>query len=118
MAERSPRLGVPPAGAFDLRPGLGGIAWDFDRADGRGWVIRLLGARRPYIIAGSPLRVGWWSFNVHIDHPGVHPEVVAERARKARARLAFVAKLYRAQLERGARFLREHPATASWSKQR
>eukprot|EP00969_Alexandrium_andersonii_P018982 829097-Alexandrium_andersonii.AAC.1 len=43
------------------------------------------------------------------------PAAVAERARKA---LEFVAKLRRAQLERGARFLREHPATApSWNEQ-
>eukprot|EP00969_Alexandrium_andersonii_P166269 7346684-Alexandrium_andersonii.AAC.1 len=27
MAERRPRLGVLPAGAFDLRPGPGGVAW-------------------------------------------------------------------------------------------
>eukprot|EP00969_Alexandrium_andersonii_P189385 8366547-Alexandrium_andersonii.AAC.1 len=51
-AERIPRLGVPPAGAFDLRPGPGGRAWGFDRADDRDRVIRLLGARRPYLLAG------------------------------------------------------------------
>eukprot|EP00969_Alexandrium_andersonii_P296659 13108970-Alexandrium_andersonii.AAC.1 len=33
--------------------------------------------------------------------------------RKARVHLEFAVKLYRAQLERGAHFLREHPATAS-----
>eukprot|EP00969_Alexandrium_andersonii_P237185 10469955-Alexandrium_andersonii.AAC.1 len=39
--------------------------------------------------------------------------------RKARARLEFAVKLYCAQLERGAHFLREHPATASsWDEQR
>eukprot|EP00969_Alexandrium_andersonii_P131924 5834177-Alexandrium_andersonii.AAC.1 len=54
MAERRPRLGVLPAGAFDLRPGLGGKAWDFDRRADCEQVIRLLGAQRPYLLAGSP----------------------------------------------------------------
>eukprot|EP00969_Alexandrium_andersonii_P331968 14671337-Alexandrium_andersonii.AAC.1 len=54
MAERSPRLGVLPAGAFDLRPGPRERAWDFDRAGDRDRVIRLSGARRPYILAGGP----------------------------------------------------------------
>eukprot|EP00969_Alexandrium_andersonii_P316929 14001388-Alexandrium_andersonii.AAC.1 len=46
------------------------------------------------------------------------PEVVAERRRKAQAHLEFVLQLYRSQLERGAHFLREHPATASsWGEQ-
>eukprot|EP00969_Alexandrium_andersonii_P360080 15454592-Alexandrium_andersonii.AAC.1 len=85
MAERNPRLGVLPAGAVDLRPGPGGKAWDCDRADDRDRVIRLLGVRRPYLIAGSRPRADWCSFNARINHPRVGPEVVAERARKARA---------------------------------
>eukprot|EP00969_Alexandrium_andersonii_P143148 6328181-Alexandrium_andersonii.AAC.1 len=35
MAERNPRLGVLSAGAVDLRPGPGGRAWDFDKAEDR-----------------------------------------------------------------------------------
>eukprot|EP00969_Alexandrium_andersonii_P317113 14009503-Alexandrium_andersonii.AAC.1 len=42
---------------------------------------------------------------------------VQDRQRHARAHLEFVAQLRRSQLERGARFLCEHPATASsWSE--
>eukprot|EP00969_Alexandrium_andersonii_P092956 4103380-Alexandrium_andersonii.AAC.1 len=59
MAERRPRLGVLPAGAFDLRPGLGGVSWDFDRAEDRGRVIRILGAERPFVVAGSPPCTDW-----------------------------------------------------------
>eukprot|EP00969_Alexandrium_andersonii_P249951 11046441-Alexandrium_andersonii.AAC.1 len=33
---------------------------------------------------------------------------VAERKRKAKVRLEFLAKIYLSQLERGAHFLREH----------
>eukprot|EP00969_Alexandrium_andersonii_P291244 12874475-Alexandrium_andersonii.AAC.1 len=47
------------------------------------------------------------------------PAAVAEREREARARLEFVAKLYRSRLERRVHFRREHLATASsWSEQR
>eukprot|EP00969_Alexandrium_andersonii_P132319 5851031-Alexandrium_andersonii.AAC.1 len=38
---------------------------------------------------------------------------VARRVSAARTHLAFMTKLYRAQLERGAHFLHEHPASAS-----
>eukprot|EP00969_Alexandrium_andersonii_P225092 9941220-Alexandrium_andersonii.AAC.1 len=119
MAERSPRFGVLPAGAFDLRPGPSGKAWGVDRADDCDRVVRLLGARRLYPLIGSPPCADWRSFDAHVNHPRVGPEVVAERACEARARLEFAVKLHRAQLERGARSLREHPATAAaWSEQR
>eukprot|EP00969_Alexandrium_andersonii_P070456 3109386-Alexandrium_andersonii.AAC.1 len=41
------------------------------------------------------------------------PAEVKGRLRRARERLGFVAKLYQSQLGRGARFLRERPASAS-----
>eukprot|EP00969_Alexandrium_andersonii_P189505 8372146-Alexandrium_andersonii.AAC.1 len=41
------------------------------------------------------------------------PAEVKDRLRRARAHLDFVVKLYQSQLERGAHFLREHPAPAS-----
>eukprot|EP00969_Alexandrium_andersonii_P140952 6234091-Alexandrium_andersonii.AAC.1 len=41
------------------------------------------------------------------------PAAVAERKRKAEVHLELVAKVYLSQFERGARFLREHPLTAS-----
>eukprot|EP00969_Alexandrium_andersonii_P123591 5461846-Alexandrium_andersonii.AAC.1 len=45
------------------------------------------------------------------------PATVAERRRKAEVRLQFVADIYRAQLERGSRFLHEHPmAAGSWDE--
>eukprot|EP00969_Alexandrium_andersonii_P149192 6596867-Alexandrium_andersonii.AAC.1 len=50
MAERRPRLGVIPAGAFDLRPGPGGDSWGFDRPGARDRAIRILGATRPYVV--------------------------------------------------------------------
>eukprot|EP00969_Alexandrium_andersonii_P338873 14977088-Alexandrium_andersonii.AAC.1 len=47
------------------------------------------------------------------------PTVAAERKRKAREHLEFVTEIYLSQLERGARFLREHPVTAgSWGEER
>eukprot|EP00969_Alexandrium_andersonii_P365161 15465612-Alexandrium_andersonii.AAC.1 len=40
---------------------------------------------------------------------------VARRMATARTRLEFMTKLYQSQLERGAHFLHEHPASAaSW----
>eukprot|EP00969_Alexandrium_andersonii_P194939 8611299-Alexandrium_andersonii.AAC.1 len=42
------------------------------------------------------------------------PEEVERRKREACARLDFATKLYEAQLARGARFLREHPASAAF----
>eukprot|EP00969_Alexandrium_andersonii_P254707 11258276-Alexandrium_andersonii.AAC.1 len=48
----------------------------------------------------------------------MYPEAVAERRCKAQAHLEFVVQLRRSKLERGAHFLREHPATASfWGEQ-
>eukprot|EP00969_Alexandrium_andersonii_P103475 4566134-Alexandrium_andersonii.AAC.1 len=38
---------------------------------------------------------------------------VARRMATARTRLEFVAKLFQSQLERGARFLHAHPASAA-----
>eukprot|EP00969_Alexandrium_andersonii_P275559 12177554-Alexandrium_andersonii.AAC.1 len=45
-AERRPRLGVLPAGAFDVRPGPGGVSWDCDKPEDRDRVIRVLGAEK------------------------------------------------------------------------
>eukprot|EP00969_Alexandrium_andersonii_P239514 10573335-Alexandrium_andersonii.AAC.1 len=45
------------------------------------------------------------------------PAEVQDQLRRAQARLDFVVKLRRSQLERGARFLRERPASAgSWKE--
>eukprot|EP00969_Alexandrium_andersonii_P162082 7163632-Alexandrium_andersonii.AAC.1 len=51
---------------------------------------------------------------MHVNRPRVDPAAVADRRRKAKARLQFVADIYRAQLERGARFLLEHPVAAGF----
>eukprot|EP00975_Prorocentrum_lima_P043159 9061491-Prorocentrum_lima.AAC.1 len=40
VAARHPRVGVLPAGAFDIRPGPGGVSWDFTKADHREEAIR------------------------------------------------------------------------------
>eukprot|EP00969_Alexandrium_andersonii_P116201 5138077-Alexandrium_andersonii.AAC.1 len=53
-AARNPRLGALPAGAFDARPGVDGSSWDFSKPEGRDLAIRLIGARRPYLLVGSP----------------------------------------------------------------
>eukprot|EP00969_Alexandrium_andersonii_P173050 7649170-Alexandrium_andersonii.AAC.1 len=54
---------------------------------------------------------------MHVNRPRMDPADVAERKRTAKARLQFVADIYRAQLERGAHFLHEHPMTAgSWGE--
>eukprot|EP00969_Alexandrium_andersonii_P234082 10335267-Alexandrium_andersonii.AAC.1 len=84
MAERRPRLGVLPDGAFDLRPGPGGVSWNFDRPEDRDRVIRILGAERLYVVTGSPPCADWCGLNTHVAHPRMGPAVVAERKRKAR----------------------------------
>eukprot|EP00969_Alexandrium_andersonii_P199763 8823062-Alexandrium_andersonii.AAC.1 len=54
---------------------------------------------------------------MHVNHPRMDPATVAERRRKAKVRLQSVTDIYRAQLERGARLLHEHPMTAgSWDE--
>eukprot|EP00969_Alexandrium_andersonii_P339073 14987581-Alexandrium_andersonii.AAC.1 len=46
------------------------------------------------------------------------PTEVAERMRKARIHLEVVVNIYISQLERGARFLHEHPVSAtSWDEE-
>eukprot|EP00969_Alexandrium_andersonii_P178592 7896020-Alexandrium_andersonii.AAC.1 len=65
VAERRPRLGALPAGAFDLRPGPGGASWDFDRAEDRDRVIRILGAERPFVVAGGPPCADRCGLNTH-----------------------------------------------------
>eukprot|EP00969_Alexandrium_andersonii_P144798 6403141-Alexandrium_andersonii.AAC.1 len=48
----------------------------------------------------------------------MEPEEVERWKREARVHLDFAIKLYEAQLDRGARFLHEHPASApSWSSE-
>eukprot|EP00969_Alexandrium_andersonii_P221529 9784292-Alexandrium_andersonii.AAC.1 len=59
MAERRPRLGVLPVGAFELRPGPRGVSWDFDGPEDRGRVICSLGAERPFVVVGSPPCTDW-----------------------------------------------------------
>eukprot|EP00969_Alexandrium_andersonii_P255960 11315343-Alexandrium_andersonii.AAC.1 len=71
MAERRPRLGALPAGAFDLRPGSGGASWDFDKPEDRGRAICILGVERPYVVAGSPPCAGGCGLNMHANPPRV-----------------------------------------------
>eukprot|EP00969_Alexandrium_andersonii_P056930 2510531-Alexandrium_andersonii.AAC.1 len=63
MAERRPRLGVLPAGVFDLRPGPGGVSWDFDKPEDHDRVFRILGAERSYVVVGSPPCTDWCGLN-------------------------------------------------------
>eukprot|EP00969_Alexandrium_andersonii_P254891 11267547-Alexandrium_andersonii.AAC.1 len=54
---------------------------------------------------------------MHVNRPRMDPAAVAERRCKAKVHLQFVADICRAQLERGAHFLREHPMSAgSWDE--
>eukprot|EP00969_Alexandrium_andersonii_P108408 4782566-Alexandrium_andersonii.AAC.1 len=54
---------------------------------------------------------------MHVHHPRMDPEGVAERKCQAKVRLQLTTDIYRAQLERGAHFLHEHPMTAgSWNE--
>eukprot|EP00969_Alexandrium_andersonii_P370629 15477722-Alexandrium_andersonii.AAC.1 len=73
MAERRPRLEVLPAGAFDLRLGPGGASWDFDRAEDRDRAIRILGAERPFVVAGSPPCTDWRGLNTYVNHTRMDP---------------------------------------------
>eukprot|EP00969_Alexandrium_andersonii_P341192 15081109-Alexandrium_andersonii.AAC.1 len=59
MAERRPRSGVLPAGAFDLRPGPGGVSWGVSKPEDRDRAIRIFGAERPFVIVGSPPCTDW-----------------------------------------------------------
>eukprot|EP00969_Alexandrium_andersonii_P052430 2302360-Alexandrium_andersonii.AAC.1 len=111
MAERRPRYGVPSAGALGLRPGPGGQSWNFDLPEGRERASRLVASRRPFLLIGSPPCADWRGLNAHANRPKMDRREVARRAVGARVHMEFVAKLYQAQLERGARFPREHPAS-------
>ena len=114
-ATRFPHCGALPGGAYDLRPGPGGRAWDFDKPEDREEAEKRIDAERPYLLVGSPPCTDWCALNVRLNHPRMDPAVVAERRRRARAHLHFVVKLYLKQLARGAHFLHEHPASAdSW----
>eukprot|EP00969_Alexandrium_andersonii_P093922 4149108-Alexandrium_andersonii.AAC.1 len=65
MAERRPRRGVLPSGAFDVRPGPGGVSGGFDKPEDRGCVIRILGAQKPYMVVDSPPRADWCGLRAH-----------------------------------------------------
>eukprot|EP00969_Alexandrium_andersonii_P299026 13218466-Alexandrium_andersonii.AAC.1 len=73
MAERQPRLGALPAGGFGLRPGPGGVSWDFDRPEDRDRVVRILGAERPSVVVGSPPCTDWCGLGTHVNHPRMGP---------------------------------------------
>ena len=54
--------------------------------------------------------------NVRLNHPRMDPEEVKRRLVEARVHMDFMIMLYRDQLDRGRRFLHEHPETAdSWN---
>ena len=114
-AAKFPKFGVLPGGAFDLRPGPDGRVWNFDRAGDRAEAERRIEQSQPYLLIGSPPCTDWSSFNIRLNHKRMDPREVADRRRRARVHLEFVAKLYLKQLARGAHFLHEHPASAdSW----
>eukprot|EP00969_Alexandrium_andersonii_P129287 5713077-Alexandrium_andersonii.AAC.1 len=77
-----------------MRPGPGGVSWDFDRPEDRDRVIRIPRAERPFVVAGSPPCAHWCGLNTHANHPRMGPAVVAERKREAKAHLEFTAKIY------------------------
>eukprot|EP00969_Alexandrium_andersonii_P007463 325141-Alexandrium_andersonii.AAC.1 len=62
-------MGVLPAGAFDVRPGPGGASWDVTRPDHREDAIRVIAARGPYLLAGSPPCTDWCSLNERAREP-------------------------------------------------
>eukprot|EP00969_Alexandrium_andersonii_P267836 11836209-Alexandrium_andersonii.AAC.1 len=66
----------------------------------RGRVIRALGAQRPYVVVGCPPCTDWCGLNARVDHPCVDRAEVAERKRKVKVHLEFVANIYLSQLER------------------
>eukprot|EP00969_Alexandrium_andersonii_P287763 12721780-Alexandrium_andersonii.AAC.1 len=91
MAERRPRYRAPPAGALDLRPGLGGQSWNFDLPGDRERAIRRVASRKPFLLIGSPPRTGWRGLNAHVNRPRME-EQVAGRLSAARAHLEFMTK--------------------------
>ena len=100
-ATRFPHYGALPGGAYDLRPGPGGRAWDFDKPEDREEASRRIDREQPYLLVGSPPRTDWCALNARLNHPKMDPAIVAERRRRARAHLGFVVKLYLGQLARG-----------------
>ena len=65
---------------------------------------------------GAPCRE-YTPLNRYVNHPRLHPAEVEARRREARTHLEFVASLYRRQLQKGLRFVHEHPLTAgSWEE--
>ena len=72
---------------------------------------------QPYVLIGSPPCTDFSLWNANLNHGKLDAEEVARRRKLARLHLAFVVKLYRKQLARGAHFLHEHPASAtSWEE--
>eukprot|EP00969_Alexandrium_andersonii_P206914 9140882-Alexandrium_andersonii.AAC.1 len=88
------RDSVSPAGAFNIRPSPDGSSWDFSKPADRDLVVRLLGARRPYLLAGSPPCTDWLAFNQNINHPRMDKDVARERLEKASVHMEFVNKRY------------------------
>ena len=100
-AARFPQFEALPGGAYDLRPGLGGKAWDFDRPEDRAEAERRIEQSSPYLLVGSPPCTDWCALNKSLNHPRMGPAEVVERRRRARAHLSCVVKLYLRQLARG-----------------
>ena len=94
-----------------------GMPWDFDKAEKREKARRLLRMQKPLFLVGSPMCTAWCTWQ-RLNALRRSPEVTEEMMTRARVHLAFVASLYREQVEGGRFFLHEHPqAAGSWNEE-
>ena len=89
-----------------------GMPWDFDKAEKREKARRLLRMQKPLFLVGSPMCTAWCTWQ-RLNALRRSPEVTEEMMTRARVHLAFVASLYREQVEGGRFFLHGHPRSAS-----
>ena len=103
-----------PGHSFDLiRDPTTGESWDLLKASDRRKCWQILEEQRPWLVIGSPPCTYFSVINQGLNYPKMDPREVARRAAEGRALLGFSLQVYRWQVERGAYFLHEHPASAS-----
>ena len=105
-------------GGFSLdltAPDPDGHVWDFSVQANRVRARKMLDEQKPYVLIGSPPCTAYSNLQ-HLNEcrPGGR-ERVKEAKRKAKIHLLFCTGPYKAQMEAGRYFLREHPESAtSW----
>ena len=113
-----PRPGsLAPGATYDLICDKEGRSWDFTKWEHRVRARAEIAVLSPYIVVGSP-PCTMFSILQALNTAKTPPEVWRRRMAVAMTHLQFCVQVYRDQLNRGAHFLHEHPASAgSWYTQ-